>query len=74
MNTHHYGVYIGGSSTESIAAMRGTIMEILNARVDNKTMRMALKALSDGIKAPEHTSISNCTIMTNPPKEKAKAK
>lgn len=53
------GMITIGTDKETVEATRAAIMEILNARADQKTIRLALRALRDGI-TPRDITISHC--------------
>lgn len=61
MNT---GIYVG-HKPETVLETRKAILEILNAKADQSTIRHALSTLEKSLKI-ENVSISNVTIdMTN---------
>lgn len=55
------GIYVG-TSPEAVRAVADTILRILNARVDQKTIRQALSILEKSTAAPSHTHLNNCNI------------
>jgi hypothetical protein len=55
-----YGVFIGVTK-EAVVEVRKAILEILGSRNDQKTIRVALQTLKDGVKV-ENAHISNVSI------------
>lgn len=63
------GLYLGGSSPESVESSSKAIMDILSApHVDEKTKRIALKTLGSMNGSPSGNSISGCNIHMEYPK------
>jgi hypothetical protein len=60
-----YGIYIGNApgNTEVLTT---SILSILEARADQKTIRVALGVLAQGVKAPSNTTVQNCVITSAP--------
>ena len=59
-----HGINVGKLvDVESIKATREGIMEILNARADQETIRMALECMHDAVKMPNNVSINNCAVV-----------
>ncbi len=55
-------INISGISQEDIRQLQHTILSILEAKADQKTIQLALKVLEKGVQAPSHTTISNCSF------------
>lgn len=67
------GIHIGGKvDAEVVKVAADKVIEILSARADQKTIRMALRVLETSVTIPdqevENTSISNCTLISEPAK------
>jgi acyl-CoA hydrolase len=54
-----------GHGTETARELKQAVMDILNARADQKTIREALKTLQKGLGEIKNTTISNCTMAVN---------
>lgn len=55
------GIYIG-TSFETAEAIGQTILKILEARADQKTIRQALAVFGASVKPPSYTTVSNNVI------------
>ena len=51
-----------GPSPESVAAVRAGIVDILQAGVEQETLRVALRAFADSV-AIDTTTITGCTVV-----------
>jgi len=49
-----------GTSKEAVDAVVSGVLEIMNARADQKTIRLGLKVLLKGVQ-PNNAMIQNCT-------------
>lgn len=62
----HTGIHVGGAVLpEAVTELRATILEILNARADQETIRCALQVLAKGVSGNSEASnftISNCSV------------
>lgn len=60
------GIHVGASK-ETVVAAREAILDILNAQVENKTIRVALTAFVTVCEV-KNTTIEGCTISMAAPK------
>jgi len=60
-----YGIFIGQTAS-AVKAFNKAVLQILNTKADQETIRLALQTLSSGLRV-ENTSISDVNITTQTP-------
>ena len=72
MNT---AIHIGGTTPEAVRELRSAIHDILQSGAEQKTLRAALEALSNGVRTTvKGAHISDCSFMIDPPKPLVKTR
>lgn len=62
MSKGNIGIYVGAPDTKTVVALKESILEILEAKADQKTIQLALKIMAVGVKNNKPLSINNCHI------------